>query len=209
MNKKIILSVLTLPVSAIIAFIAFVIVIAILGSASGDPNFFDNIKTNPAEKIKMGYFLFGGAGLLYILSLLFIWRRKSETSTSVQAQPWNYFAVFIMSSLFGPGAAYLISWQNLLRMGKIAEAKQFLLFGGAIFLLMSVGFFLLPEGGTKLLGNVASIAFPIWLYYAHQKQWQISNPNKAKFSWSILGWSLLGVILVILVFLLLGFIIRK
>lgn len=113
--------------------------------------------------------------------------------------PWNYFSVFIFSSLFGPGASYLISWRNLKKMGKPEEAKKFLLFGGIIFLLMSTALIYLPKSGTKALGNVAAIIFPIWLYYSHQKQWQISNPNKAKFSWSILGWSLLGVLLLIIV----------
>lgn len=122
-------------------------------------------------------------------------------------QPWNYFSVFIMSALFGPGAGYLITWRNLLKMGKVAEAKQFLAFGGGVFLLMCVGFLFLPQSGAKLLGNVASIVFPIWLYYSHQKQWQLSNPNKAKFSWSILGWSLLGVLLLMVAIALLSLII--
>lgn len=123
--------------------------------------------------------------------------------------PWNYFSVFIFSSLFGPGASYLISWQNLKKMSKPEEAKKFLLFGGIVFLLISIALYYLPESGAKALGNVAAIIFPIWLYYSHQKQWQTTNPNKAKFSWSILGWSLLGVILVLVVFLLLGFILPK
>lgn len=195
MNRKILFSVAALPLSAIVAFGLVVVSLAITG-------------TYNSNKLTIGYFIFGGAGLLYLLSLLFIWTRKSGV-VPTQIRPWNYFSVFILSSLFGPGAGYLITWQNLLRMGKAAEAKQFLLFGGAVFLLMSVGFFLLPQDGIKLLGNVASIGFPIWLYYAYQKQWQTNNPNQAKFSWSVIGWALLGLIVLVVLFIPLGMILHK
>lgn len=208
MNKKIIFSVLALPLSALLGFIIFVGILAIMSFVSGDPNYLHNVRTNEAQKTTMVYVLFGSVLVVYLLSAFFIWKRKSE-ATNVQATPWNYFAVFIMSSLFGPGAGFLVTWQNLLRMGKVEEAKKFLMLGGLAFLAMCVALLFIPSDGAKVLGNIASMAFPVWLYYTNQKQWQLDNPNKAKFSWSILGWSLLGVSLLFIVVILLGFIIHK
>lgn len=209
MNKKIIFSVLALPLSALLGFIIFVIILAIMSVVSGDPNYLQNVRANEAQKTTMVYVLFGSVLVVYLLSALFIWKRKNESPENAQTTPWNYFAVFIMSSLFGPGAGFLVTWQNLLRMGKVEEAKKFFMLGGLVFLAICGALLFISSDGAKAVGNIASMAFPVWLYYTNQKQWQLNNPNKAKFSWSILGWSLLGLILAFIVVILLGLIIRK
>lgn len=183
MNKKIIFSVLALPLSAVLGFIVFMIILAGMSFVSGDPNFFQNARASEADKMRLVYILLGSVVFTYLASAFLIWKSKSEANASVQGAPWNYFSVFIMSTLFGPGAGFLVTWQNLLRMGKVQEARKFLIWGGLVFLAICVSLLFISSDGVKAVGNIASMGFPVWLYYTNQKQWQLSNPNKAKFSW--------------------------
>lgn len=205
MNRKILFSFLVLPVSAIIAFLFGVIVLAISNAT----------QTNPLNKTQIGYAILYGAGIVYLISLALVWTGKIFKTTSkkealtVDSTPWPFLSVLIFSILFGPCSSYLIAWQSLRKMGKIDAAKSFLGLGGMVLLVMLVALYILPQDIAKVIGNISAIIFPIWLYYTYQKQYQVDNPKRAKFSWSILGWSVLGIILLLVIFILLGVVWKK
>lgn len=205
MNRKILLSVLALPISVVIAFLLGVIVLAILNAS----------KANSFSNLQLGYGMLLGAAIIYLVSLVLIWTgrlfRPSSGQETVEGQssPWSALSVFIFSILFGPGASYLITWQNLKRIGKTDVTNSFLGLGGVALLAIVIIIYILPEGIAKVIGDISAIIFPIWLYHSYQKKYQFDNPKRAKFSWSILGWSCLGVILILAIFILVGAIWKK
>lgn len=120
---------------------------------------------------------------------------------SSQNTPWKFWHTILTVLFFGIGAAYLICWQNLKRMGKEQEAKHLFIFGGIAVLAISIIANLISSEQTvKLLGNAVGLAFPTWTYYKYQKQWEVEHPNQSKFTWSLLGWGLLGTVLTIFLF---------
>lgn len=118
-----------------------------------------------------------------------------------EVYPWSFFSLLILTLLFGPGAGFLITWQNLKRLQKDKEAKNFLGVGSAILVLIILILVILPENSviTLPITYFFSLLFPCWLYAKHLKKWQQENPGKAKFSWSLLGWSLLGLMITLLI----------
>ena len=50
--------------------------------------------------------------------------------------PWSFLSMAIFSTLFGSIAGFLITWQNLKRLGKKILAKKFFFIGGAIIVLI-------------------------------------------------------------------------
>lgn len=108
--------------------------------------------------------------------------------------PWSWWSVLVFSLILGFPASYFIVWNNLKRMGKAEEAKKFLMFGGIIVAVVSIGllYISVPKYVTP---NILALPFPIWLHTKYLNQWQKDNPGKAKFSWSLIAWGLLGLII--------------
>lgn len=111
---------------------------------------------------------------------------------------WSFPSIMFICSLSGLFGGYLIVWQTLRRMGKEKEARNFLIFGGIIALLIYlVSFWVIRT--INGIGEFSSLSlgfiFPIWLYAMYYNKWEQNNFGKTGSNWSLIIWGFMGFIL--------------
>lgn len=132
-------------------------------------------------------------------------RSTAPQSVALSTLPWNKISIIVCSLLFGVGTGYLLTWQNLKRMGRENEAQVFLIKGGLLFLglmLLVIFFTQSLDSSESLIRGLSrgiSFIFPFFFAYRHLQQWEKKHTHQTKFSFSILLWSFLGFVLTIVV----------
>jgi hypothetical protein len=107
---------------------------------------------------------------------------------------WPYWMVFTVSLLFSTGAALLVVWQSLRRIGEKEAAKKFLFIGGLIFLIFQT--IAVLSGSLAVTTNAiqfVGFGFPLWFKFGYLNKLNDKNRVSTSFSWGLVGWTILGV----------------
>lgn len=124
---------------------------------------------------------------------------EGQTSAFSPNKPvWPWWSIFAVSFLFSSGAAYLVTWQALKRIGEKETTKKFLLIGGFILVIMSVmaQLYLAKDNLriAKYALQIVSIGFPYW-YMSYFNNWKTKTGGKTSLDWSLVLWTVAGLIL--------------
>jgi len=116
---------------------------------------------------------------------------------------WPFWAILGVSILTSSGAAFLITWQSLKRIGEEKAAKKFFLIGGfSVILIQLIVVLLLSSTSLEPAGNIlwlVGTGFPWWFKVKYLDKWQSQSDNKTSFSLDIMGWMVLGILLTIVI----------
>lgn len=129
-------------------------------------------------------------------------QQSTRVTQPTQKLPWPFWSLLGVTILFGPVAAFLVSWKNIERLGQIDKSKEFFKKGGVICALMVLTFLsLYPEIVSsdilKYFGQSMGIIFPVWFQYGLLPKLPDYDNKSTKVDLALLGWGVLGMVITI------------